>query len=134
MKRLKTYKLFESFEEDKNFISDVLLELNDIGYITRVWKSGTALDFGVSEGTPYFWISKEFSASGSYQRESFNFSDVKNQLLTIKSYLDDRWIKCGVVFEGDPKRIKIDINEEDYDLLDNWFDSKIVNLIVFFNI
>ena len=39
MKNLKTYKLFESVEEDENIVStikNILLELNDIGYETEV--------------------------------------------------------------------------------------------------
>ena len=39
MKNLKTYKLFESAEEDENIVStikDILLEINDIGYETEV--------------------------------------------------------------------------------------------------
>ena len=70
-------------------------------------------------------------------RVYFKFSDVKDELLQIKSYLGDRWFKCGVLFEGDPNRIEIHIDEKDYDNLDidfNTEESGIVNLAVFFNI
>ena len=62
---------------------------------------------------------------------------MKDELLQIKSYLGERWFKCGVVFENDPKRIEVYIDEKDYDNLDDWFQTSttgIVNLAVFFNI
>ena len=71
------------------------------------------------------------------KKDYFTFSEVKDELLTIKSYLEDRWVICGVVFENDRHRVRVDIDESNYDLLDNWFDtgtSKILNLGVFFNI
>lgn len=61
------------------------------------------------------------------------FSDIKEELLRLKDYLGDRWIRCGVVFAGDPERIHIDINEDNYDELNNNY-PEISNLAVFFNI
>lgn len=125
MKYLSKYKIFENFEEDKNFIRDVLLELEDKDFKIYVRTDGESSDLKIKR-TPYFLIAKE---------DYFTFSEVKDELLTIKSYLEDRWVICGVVFENDRYRVRVDINEKDYDLLDNWFDtgtSKIVNLGVFF--
>ena len=138
MKKLKTYHIFNEsqintaqFEEDKSFISDTLLELQDRGFFYSISNKGLSKDIGISEHTPYFIIAEK------YHTNRFKFSDVKDELLQIKSYLGDRWFKCGVVFENDPKRIEVFIDEKDYDNLDNWFQTSttgIVNLAVFFNI
>jgi hypothetical protein len=138
MKKLKTYHIFNEsqintaqFEEDKSFISDTLLELQDREFFYSISNGGLSTDIGISEHTPYFIIAVE------YHTGRFKFSDVKDELLQIKSYLGDRWFKCGVVFENDPKRIEVFIDEKDYDNLDNWFQTSttgIVNLAVFFNI
>ena len=143
MKKLKTYKLFlesslserpigsESeydFEEDKNFISNTLLELEDKGYYVKISPDGISNNISIDDPMPYFIIQSD---------KYFKFSDVKEELLQIKSYLDDRWFKCGVIFEGDPKRLEVYIDEKGYDHLDDWFQTSttaIVNLAVFFNI
>ena len=137
MKRLKTYQIFNEsqiniiqFEEDKAFISDTLLELGDRGFFYSISNKGLSGDIGIYEHNPYFIISR-------FDTKRFKFSDMKDELLQIKSYLGERWFKCGVVFEGDPKRIEVYIDEKDYDNLDDWFQTSttgIVNLAVFFNI
>jgi hypothetical protein len=143
MKKLKTYHIFNEsqiniiqFEEDKSFISDTLLELQDRGFFYSISNNGLSKDIGISEHTPYFIIAEHSCINGNWS-DRFKFSDVKDELLQIKSYLDDRWFKCGVVFENDPKRIEVYIDEKDYDHLDDWFQTSttaIVNLAVFFNI
>ena len=131
------YKYDESrdqFEEDKSFISDTLLELQDRGFRIRIGHDGIARSFSLTEPMPIFIIDSFKRVGG---RVYFTFSDVKDELLQIKSYLGDRWFKCGVIFEGNPERFSIDINEETYDNLDidfNTEESGIVNLAVFFNI
>jgi hypothetical protein len=145
MKKLKTYQNFNEsqinilqFEEDKNFISDTLLELQDRGFFYTISNNGLSQDIGISKHTPYFIIAEHSRSScNTTWKDRFKFSDVKDELLQIKSYLDDRWFKCGVVFENDPKRIEVYIDEKDYDHLDDWFQTSttaIVNLAVFFNI
>jgi hypothetical protein len=144
MKKLKTYQIFNEsqinitqFEEDKAFISDTLLELQDRGFFYTISNNGLSKDIGISEHTPYFIIAGSPDRRGYTEHNRFKFSDVKDELLQIKSYLDDRWFKCGVVFENDPKRIEVYIDEKDYDHLDDWFQTSttaIVNLAVFFNI
>ncbi len=62
----------------------------------------------------------------------FKLSDIKDELLRLKDYLGDKWIGCGIVFAGDPERIPVYINEDNYDDLDNF--SEISNLSVIFNI
>ena len=135
MKKLKTYQIFNEsqiniaqFEEDKSFISDTLLELHDRGFFYSISNKGLSTDIGIYEHTPYFIISR-------FDTKRFKFSDMKDELLQIKSYLDERWFKCGVVFENDPERIEVYIDEKDYDNLDDWFQTSttaIVNLAVFF--
>ena len=135
MKRLKTYQIFNEsqiniiqFEEDKAFISDTLLELEDRGFFYSISNKGLSRDIGIYEHNPYFIISR-------FDTKRFKFSDMKDELLQIKSYLDERWFKCGVVFENDPERIEVYIDEKDYDNLDDWFQTSttaIVNLAVFF--
>jgi hypothetical protein len=124
----------DQFEEDKSFISDTLLELQDRGFRIRIAHDGIARSFSITEPMPIFIIDSFKRVGG---RVYFTFSDVKDELLQIKSYLGDRWFKCGVIFEGNPERFSIDINEETYDNLDidfNTEESGIVNLAVFFNI
>lgn len=137
MKKLKTYQIFNEsqidttqFEEDKVFISDTLLELQDREFFYSISNKGLSEDIGIYEHNPYFIISR-------FDTNRFKFSDMKDELLQIKSYLGERWFKCGVVFENDPKRIEVYIDEKDYDNLDDWFQTSttgIVNLAVFFNI
>jgi hypothetical protein len=145
MKKLKTYQIFNEsqiniaqFEEDKSFISDTLLELQDRGFFYSISNKGLSTDIGIYEHTPYFIISRGLTnTSYTYSPKCFKFSDMKDELLQIKSYLDERWFKCGVVFENDPERIEVYIDEKDYDNLDDWFQTSttaIVNLAVFFNI
>jgi hypothetical protein len=128
MKYLSKYKIFENFEDDKKIIKDVLLELEDKDFNIYVRKDGQSSDLKITKRYPYFLIAK----AGN---QNFTFSEVKDELLTIKSYLEDRWVICGVVFEHEWNRVRVDINEKDYDLLDNLFDTgttKILNLAVFF--
>ena len=135
MKRLKKYQIFNEsqinitqFEEDKSFISDTLLELQDRGFKIKISPDGISSHIGIIEEMPFFMIDN---------KKYFKFSDVKDELLQIKSYLDYRWFKCGVLFEGDPKRLEVYIDEKGYDHLDDWFQTSttaIVNLAVFFNI
>ena len=123
----------DQFEEDKSFISDTLLELQDRGFRIRIGHDGIARSFSITEPMPIFIIDSFKRVGG---RVYFTFSDVKDELLQIKSYLGDRWFKCGVIFEGNPERFSVDINEETYDNLDidfNTEESGIVNLAVFFN-
>ena len=149
MKKLKKYQIFNEsqiniiqFEEDKSFISDTILELEDRGFFCSIMpgfrfkkapkfsNKGLSGDIGIYEHNPYFIISR-------FDTKRFKFSDMKDELLQVKSYLDERWFKCGVVFENDPKRIEVYIDEKDYDNLDDWFQTSttgIVNLAVFFNI
>jgi hypothetical protein len=132
MKYLSKYKIFENFDDDKNFIRDVLLELEDKGFSIQIRPDGMNGILMITEPTPYFIITLD-----TFRIKTFTFSDVKDELLTIKSYLEDRWITCGVLFSSDLHRTRVDIDEKDYDLLDNWFDTEdegIVNLAVFFNI
>jgi hypothetical protein len=144
MKKLKTYTKFnenfsdyqiDQFGEDKSFISDTLLELQESGFQTRISIDGVSSQLSVADPMPVLTIG--CPGHGSRSGKYFKFQDVKDELLQIKSYLGDRWFKCGVLFENDPKRIEVYIDEKDYDYLDDWFQTSttgIVNLAVFFNI
>ena len=64
MKRLKTYQIFNEsqiniiqFEEDKAFISDTLLELEDRGFFYSISNKGLSRDIGIYEHNPYSNIS-----------------------------------------------------------------------------
>ena len=144
MKRIKTYTKFnenlsdyqlEQFDEDRSFISNTLLELNESGFHTRVSSDGISSQLSINDTMPLLTIG--CPGHGGRKSKYFQFKDVKDELLQIKSYLDDRWFKCGVLFENNPKRIEVYIDEKDYDHLDDWFQTSttgIVNLAVFFNI
>lgn len=114
----------DQFREDKAFIKDTFLELEDKEFMISFGISMLS-SLKIKNPTPYFVIS---------YRDNFKFSDVKDEILQIKSYLDERWLKCGVVFENYPDRTEVNIDEEDYDQLDDHFQSGIINLAVFFNI
>lgn len=83
----------------------------------------------------YFNSTKNYIllSNKSHITNYFRFSDIKDELLRLKDYLGDRWISCAVVFAGDPERIPIDINEDNYDELDDNY-PEISNLAIFFNI
>ena len=126
---MKYLKIFENFSEDeiKSTLKDLCLDLTDEGFKIKFYiKPNTA-----SALSNYMYIYKE--NFGKY----FTFSEVIDVVLNIKDYLDDKYVSCGVVFVGNPERIKIDINWEDYDRLDQMFDteeSPIVDLVIYFNI
>ena len=133
---MKYLKIFENFSEDeiKSTLKDLCLDLTDEGFKIKFYiKPNTA-----SALSNYMYICKE--NFGKY----FTFSEVIDVVLNIKDYLGDKWVSCGVVFVGNPGRfftgsptIKIDINWEDYDRLDQMFDteeSPIVDLVIYFNI
>jgi len=137
MKSLRTFVKFnenlsnqklQQFREDEVFILQTFLDLQYDGYRVRVADDVIAKSFLITEPMPGFVIQRQRTG---YSSPYFKLSDVKHELLQIKSYLDDRWFKCGVVFVGDPERIEVEIDEEDYDLLG---EQEIVNLVVFFNI
>ena len=128
MKHIVSYKLFESKIQEIQDIEDMLLELEDIGYLVSI-KRGTEKPINVLGS----WIPFVSYVLISHSSEYIKFSDIKYELLRLKEYLDDRWLKVGVVFVGDSESIEVDINEEDYDNLDQWFDE-ISNLAIFFNI
>lgn len=133
MKYLKIFENFSLFnayrfeDEIKSTLKDLCLDLTDEGFKIKFYiKPNTA-----SALSNYMYIYKE--NFGKY----FTFSEVIDVVLNIKDYLDDKYVSCGVVFVGNPERIKIDINWEDYDRLDQMFDteeSPIVDLVIYFNI
>lgn len=142
MKHLKPYTKFneglsdyqiEQLEEDKNFISDTLLELKDKEFRINVEHNvnsiiGKAFIDSLSITEPMSIL-----IIGAPKNSQFQFSDVKDELLQIKSYLDDRWYKCGVMFNSET--IDVLIDEKDYDNLDDKNSAGgIFYLAVFFNI
>lgn len=117
------------YKEDEKFISDTFLDLEESGFGIQIRPDGLSDILSINTPTPYLIIDRGFT--------DFKFSDIKDELLQIKSYLGERWIKCGAIFSGDAERIQINIQQESYDSLDNDFqtgDGAIVNLVVFFNI
>ena len=142
MKFLKPYTKFneglsdyqiEQFEEDKDFISDTLLELEDKEFRIQVEHyvnsivGQTFIDsLSITEPMPMPML-----IIGAPEKSQFQFSDVKDELLQIKSYLDDRWYKCSVMFYSEI--IDVLIDEKDYDNLDKTSEG-IFYLAVFFNI
>lgn len=132
--RLK-YHLYESNQNEVNYIysdiKDIFYELKDDGYLVSI-KRGTEKPINVlGSWTPF--VSYVLISQSIDSTEYMKFSDIKYELLRLKEYLDGRWLKVGVVFVGDSERIEVDINEEDYDNLDQWF-GEISNLAIFFNI
>lgn len=117
------------YKEDEKFISDTFLDLEESGFGIQIRPDGLSDTLSINTQNPYLIIDRGFT--------DFKFSDIKDELLQIKSYLGERWIKCGAILSGDNERIQINIQEESYDGLDNYFqtgEGAIVNLAVFFNI
>jgi len=117
---MKYLKVFENFSDDDiiSTIKDLCLDLTDEGFNLYLSSSGR-----------FFILYKNL--------DYFTFNEVLDTLLNIRDYIGDKWVSCGVVFVGDPTRIFIDINWEDYDRLDQMFDTDetpIVDLVVNFNI
>jgi len=133
VKESKIYKNREFYSSSQkntlNTIEDICLDLKDRNFYVNTG-IGSSLDIRLKHyiiiGGPVL----DDPTENSY----FNFKDVKDELLRLKSYLGEKWIKCGVLFTGEIDRIEVDINEEDYDNLDQWFSSEINNLVIFFNI
>lgn len=130
MRHLKKWKLFESnkyesfdsktiiYDDIREIFSDVIDDKCDL-YINIIYRFGDK----------HVLILSNKNHILNYIR----FSDIKDELLRLKDYLGSRWISCSVVFAGDPERIEVDINEYNYDELDNNY-SEISNLAVIFNI
>lgn len=134
MRHLKRFLIFESteqYQKDKQYIEDIFLEFTQNPYfqaevIGRVFSKDFVL------------IRPKRSAllKGKY----LTFSDMKDELLHLKSYLGDRWVGCSVVFQDPPSghpRVLVDIDELTYDTLDEKFRTDIfgiVNVLVFFNL
>lgn len=128
--RLK-YKLYESVDNPiiiYDDIKEIFAELIDSGY-KILTKKGSSKLLNI-EDKHYVLISAPIN-SPFEAHDYMRFSDIKDELLRLKDYLGPRWIKTGVLFEGDYERVEVNINEEDYDNLD---DAGIVNLVIFFNI
>lgn len=128
--RLK-YKLYESVDNQIIIYDDIrkiFAELVDGGYNILI-KMGSSKLLNI-EHKHYVVISAPIN-SPFESHDYMKFSDIKDELLRLKDYLGPRWIKAGVLYEGDYERVEVNINEEDYDNLD---DAGIVNLVVFFNI
>ena len=88
MKRLKTFNLFESFDDTCNIVGvvkDMLLEISDMDYTTNCV-------IHREDGKEYIRIG--ISKASSYNRykgrviDSFTYSDIKEYLDPIISYLE----------------------------------------------
>lgn len=108
-KPLLKFRLFKESLEDKEYINDIMLELEDKGLQLFLLKD-ESLDV--------------ILISSNKNSKYFKFSDIKSEVLHLKSYLGDRWVKSGSVFESDPERHNIRINEEDYDKLDSIYNTE----------
>ena len=137
----------ESFLNDKRYIEDIFLDFCEDGkFIVDVQNESGY----INQPTPnYIRISP--SQRSLFNGEYFNFSDLKDELIHLSSYLDYRMVSLSVIFSThvsgnrkSQKRIEIDLDESFFnllenDLLDEWLIesegvSNIINLIVFFNI
>jgi hypothetical protein len=119
--RLK-YKLYESVDSKTNIYDDIREIFSDV--------TDDKCDLFINKiaDKHVFILSNK-----NHIIDYFRFSDIKDELLRLKDYLGTRWVSCGVVFAGDPERIVVDINEYNYDELDDKF-PQISNLAVIFNI
>lgn len=145
----------EQFKNDREFISDVLLDWNDKGGYSEVEihydaecysEDGKYIDISVSSLMPKVGIyHKNYNPLNFNTHPSlyFKFSDVKDEILSIKSYLGDRWYKCCVMFEDNfylkkkwrsPLRIEVNIDENNYDKLDEYFQARICYVFIFFQL
>jgi len=137
MKYIKTYKIFESeSNEYLDDIKDILLELEDDGFRTRL--SIDKLDYLSDNPIKFIAISNRLNGFSPYT--PFEFVDIKDPLLRLREFIGESWISCSVLFQNSSDRIDIDINEKDYDKLDQWFGSDeshstgILDIYIFFNI
>lgn len=130
MRYLKSFN--ESFNKEYiDNIKDILLELEDDGYITIITKG--KFDWISENRIDFIYISN--------QLKPFEFSDIKDSMLRLKRFLGEDWISCSVLFSNSNSadNIDVDINEEDYDNLDQWFgcdknkSTGILNIYIFFN-
>lgn len=107
MKYLKSYKILEELnikDDDIQNLKDMLLELNDIGYITNIRETVNCLNIVIDlpkksrVGTPNIPL-----------EQSFNFEDIKECVLRIKDYSGDRYVSSDVKYDygNHWKRIKL---------------------------
>lgn len=142
MKYLKRYnRIFESesqFEEDKEIIGSLLFDLTDYDVFNSRFDilsfpievdSGYERLLTIGGGEHYLLLS-----TSSKQKRNFKFSDIKIPILNIKDYLDKRWIRCVVLFEGETTRVIVDVDKDSYDHLDNYWQTKITEIVIFFQI
>jgi hypothetical protein len=138
---MKYLKIFENFYEDevKSTLKDLCLDLTDEGFKTYFYEPVYSSPHDAPAQLKSWKIQIGYFTQNQIYNDLryFTFSEVKDVILNIKDYLGDKWVSCGVDFVGSPERIKIDINWEDYDRLDQMFDteeSPIVDLVIYFNI
>jgi hypothetical protein len=127
------YHLMENINESNEYlddIKDILLELEDDGFRTRL--STAKFDYLSENPMKFIAISNGLTL--------FEFVDIKDPLLRLREFIGESWISCSVLFQNSNDRIDIDINEKDYDKLDQWFGSDeshstgILDIYIFFNI
>jgi hypothetical protein len=133
-------------EEDKSYINDIFIPL-----ITD-----DVLDCEVKrehlyrgQPTPQLVII-ENKRRNTIRGRYLKFSDIKDELLHLRSYLDKRWVGCSVLFtsgcstgKSPNERVDVYINENTYDSLDERFNTLrvnasgghgIISIIVFFRV
>jgi hypothetical protein len=90
MKYLRTYESLNSEEEFLKDIKDILLEVEDMGYITRIIESTWPKD----SKEYVIWINIiNKSLCGNYIRP-IDFNEIKDCVLRIKDYLGNKFVGC----------------------------------------
>ena len=81
MKHIKTYKIFESSENDevKQYLEDIFLELEDEGF-----------DVGIVRWERFKVIISKFSTDGTSILERFKLKDVYDSIQMARSYMLDK--------------------------------------------
>lgn len=128
MRRLKTYKAFESTYEHNDEIlkdiQDIIIELNDSGRISA--KVFTSQKFGTYVG---------FFVKDTHDMEGFYFDEIEDYVFRIKDYLGTRYRECSALFQDQYDNMDHSIDRELLDLdnpktLDSIRKREIKNLII----
>ena len=124
----------EQFEEDKSYINDIFIPL-----VTEEVLTCEVTNKKIYYGQPENQLVIIESPRRNIQQGKYlQFSEFKDEILHLKSYLGSRCKVISVLFTGSHHRQNVEINEEEYDYLDQWFQTGdgqgIINIVIFFSI
>lgn len=131
MRHLKTYRVFESNENDvSGDIADICYDLTDDKFDIKIYDNfpgwgripGAGMNPPVDEGDKILFV----TLSDHRDYNGFSFDEVREVVLRLIDYLGDRYKGCSVLSVGEYERSNINKKEI---VEHNWLGN-LTNLII----